>query len=507
MNYFDHLSGMRIRIILFCTLAAFACFSQNINPGADKVFRPDEIATIRLVLAPEHKTYLLDPANAESEEYFPATFEMTNTQMDTLLAIEVGVRLRGNTSRYHQKKGFKIDFREYQGPRFYGYKKFNLKPDVNDPSLIRELLTLQLYREMEVPAARTHHVKLYMNEEYMGAYLNVEQIDDEFLNMRHGHEEGFLYKCEYGANLLDNGQVFNQVVFESELNEQSDTRAELDRFVEVLNGTSSTNFKSEIEKVFLVDRYLRQLAVEMLTGHWDGYSYNKNNFYLFYNGETKLFEFFPYDADNTWGIDWVGRDWAQRNLNTWYATGDPRPLTTRILGVPEYKQLFLFYCKELLENYFNESYLNPILDAYKTLLNDAIATDPYFEKAFGFTHTDFLNSFDLGMDNNHVDYGLREYLQVRTASAIQQVPALVTAVEEPLNTVRLYPNPSSEPRLFLSCSDTQQKSLQVYSSLGVAIPVQVAKTEERLEISFQEKITPGIYFIQYNGEILKWIHY
>jgi spore coat protein H len=63
------------------------------------------------------------------------------------------------------------------------------------PTMIRELLTLKYYREMNVPAARTHHVRLYMNDEYMGIYLNVEQIDDEFLNQRHGHEEGFLYKC------------------------------------------------------------------------------------------------------------------------------------------------------------------------------------------------------------------------------------------------------------------------------------------------------------------------
>ncbi len=498
---------MKVKITVILFFIVFAAWAQNINPGVDKVFRPHELATIELSLDPAHKAFLLNPDNAESEEYFPATFKMVNSQMDTVLAVEVGVRLRGNTSRYHEKKGFKIDFREFDGPRFYGYKKFNLKPDVNDPSLIRELLTLQFYREMEIPAARTHHVKLFMNDEYMGAYLNVEQIDDEFLNMRHGHEEGFMYKCEYGANLLDNGQVFNEVVFESELNEDTDTRAELDHFVEVLNSTSSDNFKTEIEKVFHVDYFLRQLAVEALLGHWDGYSYNKNNFYLYYNGQTKLIEFFPYDADNTWGIDWVGRDWAVRNLNQWHATGDPRPLTTRILNVPEYKQQYILYLRELVEKYFNLTYVGPLLDLYKNLLNDAIQEDVYFEKAFGFTHADFLNSFEVGMTNNHVDYGIREYLEERTASAIQQMPALVTSLQEASSDlVALYPNPSHEPKVYVAISTEVQTEPRVYSSMGTMVPVEVSKTENSLEISFSGVLHPGIYFIIVGDKTLKWIY-
>lgn len=486
-------------------LLRLVVFGQHTNPGQDAVFRPNEVAVIKLTLAPEAKAFLLDPANAESEEYFPADFQMMNSQMDTLLADKVGVRLRGNTSRNHVKKGFKIDFREYEGGKFYDYKKFNLKPNVNDPSHLREPLSLLYYREMNVPAARTHPLQLYVNEEYMGVYTNIEQVDDEFLNKRHGHEDGFLYKCAYGANLLDNGQVFNTTLFESELNNAEDTRAELDHFVEVLNTTSNANFKTEIEKVFDVDTYLKQLAVEALLGHWDGYSYNQNNYYLFYNGVSKKVEFFPYDADNTWGIDWVNGDWATRNLTQWYKTNEARPLTSRILQVEEYRLAYIDHLRTLLEVYFQEAYLYPLLDAYKALLAPAVLADTYFSRAFGFTYPDFLASFSTGM-NNHVEYGIQEYLEERTRTAIEQIPSLVTSVEHNENPeVVVYPNPAREPILYLRSPNGSAPELLVFTSTGVPVTISVQKQDEVTAIYLPAASPTGLYFVRYNSTVLKWV--
>ncbi len=497
-----------MRVTFFClviVLTSVGALAQSFNPGEDAVFRPKELAIIKLTLAPEAKAFLLDPANSESEDYFPAGFHMINSKMDTVLAFQVGVRLRGNTSRQHEKKAFKIDFREYDGSKFFDYKKFNLKPNVNDPSQMREPLTLLYYRAMDVPAARTHPLKLYMNDEYMGVYSNVEQVDDEFLNKRHGHEEGFLYKCSYGANLTDNGQVFNTSVFESEINEGNDTRAELNAFVKVLNNTAVVDFKTAFEKVFEVDTYLKQLAVEALLGHWDGYSYNQNNFYLFYNGETKKFEFFPYDADNTWGIDWVDRDWATRNLDVWYNTGQSRPLTSRILQDADYKRKYVDYLRELLELYFNEAYLNPQLEEHKTLLSTAILEDTYFGKAFGFTHSDFLTSFATGM-TNHVEYGLTQYLEERTRTAIVQVPTLITSLEQSsTEELLVYPNPSQHSRMFIKSLTGSNTTPLVYSSTGKLLTTLVEKREDVMELSLPTATPAGLYIIRYKGQVIKWV--
>lgn len=499
-----------IRLVIGVLGLSQASFAQNISPGVDEIYRPAELAEIHLTLSEEDKAFFYEPENVASEEYKPATFRMVNSRFDTILSTQVGLRLRGNTSRNHDKKGFKIDFREYGGEKFYDYKKFNLKPNVNDPTLIRELLTLQIYNEMGVPAARTHHTKLFINGEYMGVYLNIEQIDDEFLDLRYGHEEGFLYKCSYGANLKNDGQVFNTVVFETEINKDLDNRAELDNLVKVLNNTSDSQFGVQFQKVFNIDTYLRQLAVEALLGHWDAYSYNQNNFYLYYNGETGKFDFIPYDADNTWGIDWVDRDWATRDLNEWPRNNEPRPLSTRILAIDAYKNNYLYYLGELMDKYFNEAYLLPLLEQYKDVLDEAVETDTYYGRAFGYTHNDFLNSFEFKTDVNHVDYGLKQYLATRRSTALNQVdfPDFVLSSGRPLDgPTSIFPNPSLNQYFYLSSSTLVNQQVVVYHISGSQVPVEVLALQHGLyKVIMPQSLVTGLYIIETGKETLKWVY-
>ena len=496
---------MRLTLLVLFVIGNLAfTVGQSTNPGENNVFRPNELAIIRLTLSPEDKAFLLDPANVESEEYLEADFSMTNSLIDTTLEIKVGVRLRGNTSRYHNKKPFKIDFREFGGGKFFDCKKFNLKPNTNDPSQIREPLTLHFYRLMDVPAARTHPVIVYMNDEYMGTYINVEQVDDEFLNRRFGHEDGFLYKCGYGANLQHNGQVYNEIMFESKINEEDDTRAEIDHFTNVLNNTTNANFVTEIEKVFEVNRYLRQLAVEALTGHWDGYSWNQNNFYLHFNEQSGLVEFFPYDADNTWGIDWVGGDWGVRDVNNWAKSGEPRPLTTRILNVPAYREKYEEYLIELLDNYFTEDYLGPLLNDHKEFLGQAVQEDTYFDDSFGFTYNDFLNSFTQPMDN-HVQYGILEFVQVRRQAALEQL-GLVLSAESSNSNLTIYPNPSHARRFFIHSEKQTFSQPTVTTSLGFNVNIETERIDDQtVSVALPEFTSSGLYFIRVDGKLLKWI--
>lgn len=495
-----------ISILFFGLLAPFSLFAQNINPEEDEIFKYAELSEIHLTISANDKAFLLNPDNANSSVFFPATFRMKNQVMDTILQQQVGIRLRGNTSRQHEKQSYRIDFREYGGEKFFDYKKFNLKSDVNDPSLMREILTYDFYRKMNVPAPRLHVLKFFMNSEYMGVYLNVEVIDDEFIDKRFKHEDGFLYKCEYGANLRDNGQVFNQSIFDSQMNQSEDTRAELDNFVDVLNNVDASVFQTEIEKVFSVDRFLRQLAVEALLGHWDGYSYNKNNFYLFYDAQSKLVEFIPYDTDNTWGIDWVNRDWATRNLNQWYASGDPRPLTTKILSIPEYKWRYTMYIRELMDSYFKSSYILPKWNAHKELLTEAIAEDTYFSRAFGFTHADFLNAYTQAM-NNHVKYGIQQYVDVRSTKAIEQIPALITSVELPEKGVGIpFPNPSTSSSFFVYVSSNFTNQPYVYTSTGLEVSVKFEKEGADWLVTMPSETVSGLYLVRIGNNVSKWIY-
>lgn len=476
-------------------------FSQNFNPGEDPIFRENEVTEIRVELASEDKMFLLANENRQSEVYVTAAVTLNNSALKNARIPNIGIRLRGNTSRGHLKRSFKIDFQEFGGEKFKGHKKINLKPNVNDPSHVRELLTMRLYRQMDVPAARVAPAALYFNEEYMGVYLMVEQVDDEFIDKRFGHEEGFLYKCSFGATLEDNGRIANENLYEPKLNETQDTKTELQSFVEVLNGAPDEIFQEEIQQVFEVDRFIRQLAVEAITGHWDGYSYLNNNYYLYYNERSTKFEFLVYDTDNTWGIDWVNRDWATRDLNHFHRHGHPRPLTSRILDVPEFRHRYNACLNKVFQLYFTEEALFPVFSNLEQLLDPYVEADDKFDASFGFSKQDFHSAFD-NYSESHVAYGLREFVELRRESGVSSIPEVDIGYCH-FSEVSVYPNPSTTGHFQVVSKADSNPAIKVFDTSGKPVPHNRLVFEDSPEVI--EILKSGTYLIQVNSNVFRVI--
>lgn len=492
-------SRLFIYSVIFCGVA-LPSFAQNINPGPKKIYKEDEIAIVKISMDPAAKEWMLAEENKWSDTYQAANFSFKNSDIDTTLAIDVGIRLRGNTSRNHPKKSFKIKFKEFGGEKFFDLKKFNLKAEVNDPTLLREMMALRAFRDFEVPAARSHLVELYINNEYMGLYLNVEQIDDEFVQRRFDYDGGNIYKCQWsggkGPNLENDGQIHDNGRYELETNKEINDRSKLDNFVEVLNTTPSSSLATELEKVFNVDRYIRYLAVEALVGHWDGYSYNKNNFYLYENDTTGLVEFIVYDVDNTFGIDWVERDWGTRDILDWVRHGgDPRPLSHKILEVSAYYERYRRYIDELLKTAFSTSYYYPQFDSYEVMLADAIGRDDYYPLSFGFTVADFHSNFDDGLSAYwHLPYGLKQYVAARTSSARSQLGIITSLDPYKDSALSVYPNPSIDGRIYLKSGSRVSKPI-IFDNRGRIQQFDWSRLSGDL-VEIRHNLPQGIYLIK-----------
>ena len=79
----------------------------------------------------------------------------------------VGLRYKGNGTfiEGHESRrySFKIDFNEYvKGQEFRGITKINLNNNITDPSLMREALSYELFREAKIPASRVGYAKVYL---------------------------------------------------------------------------------------------------------------------------------------------------------------------------------------------------------------------------------------------------------------------------------------------------------------------------------------------------------
>ena len=485
---------MKHAILISILLVYGSVYAQNVNPNEDEIYREGEVAIIKITMDPADKEFLLHDDNVWSDIYLHAQFQFVNSQMDTTLTEDVGIRLRGNTSRTQPKRSLKIKFKEFDGSKFFGYKKFNLKAENNDPSMVREMLAMQTFRNANVAATRTHHAEVFINDEYMGIYLNVEQLDDEFIAARFNNDTGNLYKCTWPAILEDNGELYNNDTYELKTNKDINDRTILTHFVDVLNNTSDENFQVEIEKVFNVQPYIRYLAVEALIGHWDGY--NKNNFYLYENPDSGLIEFMPYDTDNTFGIDWVNRDWATRDVLDWATHGEDRPLTNRILEVQSYYWMYLRELDKIINTVFNEGALFVQFDDFKNRLRDHVARDTYFPLTFGATLQDFIDSYDsndLNENTGHLPYGLKPFVSIRVQTAQESLSIL--GLKDFITTTNIYPNPSNGNSIYVSTLTALDKTL-VYNVQGVKMEFSLTKKGNTIyQLEFDKALPFGMYIL------------
>ncbi|MFM2024813.1 MAG: hypothetical protein RLZZ56_826, partial [Actinomycetota bacterium] len=86
----------------------------------------------------------------------------------------VGVRLKGATTRKFQKASFKIKFDAFiKDQRFKGLKRLTLNAMMTDPSQVHEVTSYRLFRAAGVPAPRAGFARVSIDGSYIGLYLNL----------------------------------------------------------------------------------------------------------------------------------------------------------------------------------------------------------------------------------------------------------------------------------------------------------------------------------------------
>ncbi|MEX0987006.1 MAG: CotH kinase family protein [Bacteroidales bacterium] len=424
--YFHTITWCLSGLLLFGSLTILP--GQERFPEQGRLFDNSTLARVDITMDADSLAELLMVGNEHNDHEYMATFTFSRDTLITTID-SVGFRLRGNTSRYAAKKSFKVSLNSFiTGQKFEGVEKINLNGEHNDPSMSRALLSWYLFREAVVTGSRANHLRLYINKEYRGLYLNVEHVDEEFTDLRYGNNNGNLYKCLWPADLLYRGSSQDAYkiendgrrAYELKQNTVADDYSDLVNFIHILNNTDPAKFQETLNRVFNINSFLKYMAVEVLTGHWDAYSYNKNNYYLYFNEGTGKFEFIPYDPDNTFGISWFSEDWTERDIYNWSHGGEPRPLMTKILQNETYRDRYSYYMHNLLQTAYNQAHLDPFLDSIRNQVLRAAADDRYRGQDYGYSYTDFYDAFELAA-GAHVRQGIKPFIAKRSASALDQL--------------------------------------------------------------------------------------
>jgi hypothetical protein len=286
---------------------AAALTATGANAAEDEaawLYDPGAVVEIDLGLSPEE----LDALEAEPDEYQPGSFllKVDGEAVGPPLG-DVGIRLKGGLGSFRpltEKAAFKVKFNAYSSQTFYGLKKMTLNNMVQDPSMVHETLSYELFRSLGVVAPRTGFAFVAVNEDPYGVYLNVETLDKIslarwFASTRH------LYEADTPGLDVALGKSGFFEVDEG----KSSNREDLDALITAANDEEG-DWSDGMATVADLAEMTRMWAVERYVGHWDGYAgmyadlYRPNNYYLHSEDagvNAGKFRMLPWGTDQTWG--------------------------------------------------------------------------------------------------------------------------------------------------------------------------------------------------------------
>jgi hypothetical protein len=131
-----------------------------------------------------------------------------------------------------------------------------------------------------------------MNGKVLGTYLLKEGFNDEFLKYFFKDTRGHLYDGGFVSEVNPNTECDRG-------NPNDKTR--LLELIGACNEPKPELRLPRLDKVLDIDAYFRYVFVESVLTHWDGYSFNRNNYRFYEDPTTGKFHFILHGMDQTWG--------------------------------------------------------------------------------------------------------------------------------------------------------------------------------------------------------------
>jgi len=445
-----------------------------------KLYDDSHIARVDIAIDPDTLEWIYNNVESDLEHYAVCHFQNNwiNETVDS-----IGFRLRGNTSRYSQKKSFKISFNTFiQGKEFYGVDKLNLNGEHNDPSIVRSKLSFDHFKTIGMIASRANHVEVYINGQYYGLYISVEHIDDEFLKKSFSDDSGNLWKCLYPADLIyigSNPDLYknlmsgNRPVYELTTNEEVGDYFELAHLIDIINNTSDNSLADSVESVIYVPDVLKYFAMNILFGSWDDYWSLSNNYYLYHEPAQDIFHLIPYDYDNTYGIDWFNIDWSIADpYNFPKVQSGFRPLAERLMNNPQYRNLYTHFIDFYRDKVYQLDLWRSHIDSIKALITPSALADTFRTMDYGFNTYDFLASYsESGYQNQHVKFGLKQFVNLRNNSLPGQLNYITAdPIVYKIDYEPKYPGPNDSIHVYVSAfSNAGLNEVSIHSNINDSV--------------------------------------
>ena len=285
----------------------------------------------------------------------PYTYVEASVSIDGVVFPKVGIRKKGFIgSQSHTRPSLKIKLNHIDKKgEIEGLTNLTLNNNKQDTSLVSQFMGYALFNAIGSPAPRCAYAKVTVNGKNLGIYAHVETIRKPLLKRAFGNSKGTLYE----GTVVDFYENWENS-FEHKRGDDTRGRAHINALIDLLANRETT--EADIGELVDLESFYKFWATEGLVGFWDGYSGNKNNFFVYLNPEDNKFHFIP------WGMDSIFTKMSKLEF-----MNDRRaPISVKTQGLIAYK-LYQFesgrkrYAEaltEILDNHWNVPELLAALD-------------------------------------------------------------------------------------------------------------------------------------------------
>jgi len=355
------------------------------------------------------------------QEYMPAQLIYN----DSVILDSIGVRYKGNSSYIRSgatvKKPFKFRFDKYkENQLLFGLERLNFSNSVSDPTFMREMIGYRVSGKL-IPSPRSAYANIYVEDDYIGFYVQVEQVDEIFLG-RHFFNNGFnLYKAsDDGATLKYLGEEVDlyETEYELKTNEDANDWSRFIYFIDKLNNTPDDLFVETISEWLNLDDAIDHLAFNMVLSSFDSYTGSGRNFYFYDDEDSGKFNLIPWDLNETFGTyrnNWnvIEADIVQTS------NAKNRPLMRRIMWNDSLRMLYFDRIEAMINGIVSYDSILAMTEEFKPLIEEFVLADQnklYSDEMF---HTNIED--DVRINLGQVIPGLRSFSMARNENVLVQI--------------------------------------------------------------------------------------
>jgi hypothetical protein len=288
----------------------------------------------------------------------------------------VKLRLRGASTRWLAKKGYKIIFPE-DSP-FEGRRAVNLKAQMGDVTLQQEKLSLDLIGETKAAASVAKYIHLRINGKFAGVYTDIEEMDEDFLQRSGRSLDGQMFRMHSFQELHEPRHLAETLRPRTPAVVEKESAIAL---IEFVNRAGNGEFARYADRYFNMEQVLDYWCVLALLQRTE---IEAGDYFLYRAPDTGLWEFLTWDNNNgNLGIHPFDRTLRFETEGSIFANsifcvpaGNPywHTVITRLLSTPRFRERYMTGMRELNDQLLAPGVINKRIDAnYASIRRDMCA--------------------------------------------------------------------------------------------------------------------------------------